>query len=468
MATTDFIAAIELSTSKIAGVAGKRNSDGSIQVLAYAQENGTPCIHKGGIYNIDKTVQALHSIIHKLESQLDGSIAKVYTGIGGQSLRTVENSVSRTLGEEQIVSQELIDEMRDDNLNMPHSDLTILDVIPQEYRMDNNTLQADPVGVNTAHIVGQYLNIVARATLKKNLEYSFEQAHIEIADLFTTPLVMAESVLTESEMRAGCAIVDFGADTTTIAIYKNNILRHLSVLPLGGNTITRDITTLQMEEEDAEMLKLKYGDALYEEKEESKEKVNCSLRDGRIIDIEQLNNIIGARAEEILANVWNLIQLSGYADKLFSGIIFTGGGSNLKHLEEAFKKYSQTDKVKTVHSVQHTIYGMNEAQKKDGTQCTLLSLLAAGNENCCRPVTAAPASQAPESNTTDMFANDVDLKAQEEENRRKLEEEEKRRKEEEKKRKEEEKRRKEEEKKKKTGWFRKKLDVLTKELFEEE
>lgn len=464
MATTDFIAAIELSTSKIAGVAGKRNSDGSIQVLAYAQENGTPCIHKGGIYNIDKTVQALHSIIHKLESQLDGSIAKVYTGIGGQSLRTIESSVSRTLGEEHIVSQELIDEMRDDNLNMPLSDLAILDIIPQEYKMDNNTLQADPVGVNTSHIVGQYLNIVARATLKKNLEYSFEQAQIEIADLFTAPLVMAENVLTESEMRAGCAIVDFGADTTTIAIYKNNILRHLSVLPLGGNTITRDITSLQMEEEDAERLKLKYGDALYGEKEENNEKVSCNLPDGRNIDIEQLNNIIGARTEEILANVWNLIQLSGYADKLFSGIIFTGGGSNLKHLEEAFRKYNQTEKVKTVHSVQHTIYGMNEELKKDGTQCTLLSLLAAGNENCCRP-----APTAGNNNTTDMFANDADLKAQEEENRRKLEEE-KHRKEEEKKRKEEEKKRKEEEKKKKTGWlgFKKKLDNLTKELFEEE
>ena len=105
--------------------------------------------------------QALRSIIHKLESQLDSSIAKVYTSINGQSLRTLENSVSRTLDEEQIISQELVDEMCDDNLNMPLSDQTILDVVPQEYRMDNNTLQTDPVGVKTAHVVGQYLNIVA-------------------------------------------------------------------------------------------------------------------------------------------------------------------------------------------------------------------------------------------------------------------------------------------------------------------
>lgn len=471
MATTDFIAAIELSTSKIVGIAGKKNSDGSIQVLAYAQEHGTPCIRKGGIYNIDKTVQALRSIIHKLESQLDSSIAKVYTSINGQSLRTIENSVNRTLNEEQIISQELVDEMCDDNLNMPLSDQTILDVVPQEYRMDNNTLQTDPVGVKTARVVGQYLNIVARATLKKNLEYSFEQAQIKIADLFTAPSVMAEHVLQENEMRAGCALVDFGADTTTVVIYKNNILRHLSVLPLGGNTITHDITSLQMEEEDAELLKLRFGDALYDENE-GKDMANCSLPDGRSIDIILLNNIIGARTEEILANVWNLIQLSGYADKLFSGIVFTGGGSNLKHLEEAFRKYSGVEKVKTVNTVQHTVHGIPEALKRDGTQCTLLAMLAAGNENCCRPVAApvapTPVTPTPEPQPTDAFDHEAALKKQEEENRRKQEEEEKQREEEEKKRKEEEKLRKEEEKKKKTGWWRRKIDNLTKEIFEEE
>ena len=106
MATTDFIAAIELSSSKISGIAGKKNSDRSIQVLAYAREDASSFIHKGVIYNIDKTAQALTSITNKLENQLNNSIAKVYVGIGGQSLRTVRNAVSRTLEEESIISQE--------------------------------------------------------------------------------------------------------------------------------------------------------------------------------------------------------------------------------------------------------------------------------------------------------------------------------------------------------------------------
>lgn len=133
-------------------------------------------------------------------------------------------------------------------------DMSVLDVAPQEYKIDNN-LQADPVGVAGKRITGNFLNIVARASLKKNLEHSFEQAKIEIADLLIAPIALANAVLTESEMRSGCALVDFGADTTTVSVYKNNMLRFLSVLPLGGNNITRDITALQMEEAEAEQLK---------------------------------------------------------------------------------------------------------------------------------------------------------------------------------------------------------------------
>ena len=279
MATTEFIAAIELSSSKISGIAGKKNSDGSIQVLAYAREDASSFIHKGVIYNIDKTAQALTSIINKLESQLNNSIAKVYVGIGGQSLRTVKNAVSRVLEEEGIISQELVDAIIYENLEVPLMDMSVLDVAPQEYKIDNN-LQADPVGVAGKRITGNFLNIVARASLKKNLEHSFEQAKVEIADLLIAPIALANAVLTESEMRSGCALVDFGADTTTVSVYKNNILRFLSVLPLGGNNITRDITALQMEEAEAEQLKLKYGDMLYEE-EETETPAVCTLEDGR-------------------------------------------------------------------------------------------------------------------------------------------------------------------------------------------
>ncbi|KAB5356358.1 cell division protein FtsA, partial [Bacteroides salyersiae] len=255
MATTEFIAAIELGSSKVTGIAGRKNSDGSMQVLAYAKEDSSSFIRKGVIYNLNKTAQSLTSIINRLEGDLKESIAKVYVGISGQSLRTVRNVVSRDLKEETLISQELVDAICDENLEIPLIDMDILDVAPQEFKIDN-FLPDTPVGVLGNHIEGRFLNIVARASIKNNLERCFEQAKIKIADLLIAPLVTANAVLSESERRSGCALVDFGADTTTISVYKGNILRFMTVLPLGGNCITRDITSLRIEEEEAESLKI--------------------------------------------------------------------------------------------------------------------------------------------------------------------------------------------------------------------
>ena len=452
MATTEFIAAIELGSSKITGVAGKKNSDGSMQVLAYAQEDSSTFIRKGVIFNLDKTAQSLTSIINRLEGELKNSIAKVYVGIGGQSLRTVRNVVSRDLEEEAIISEELVSAIGDENIAVPVVDMDILDVAPQEYKVGNN-LQANPVGLVGSHIEGRFLNIVARTSVRKNLEHCFQQAKIDIADQLIAPLVTANAVLTESERRSGCALVDFGADTTTISVYKNNILRFLTVLPLGGNSITRDITSLQMEEEEAERLKKAYGDAFYEEVE--------------------------ARAEEIIANVWNQVQLSGYEDKLLAGIIMTGGAANLKNLDEMLRKRSKIEKIRMAKLPRNTVHAPSNVLKKDGSQNTLFGLLFEGNQNCCLTETAAPQSPVtpkpePEVHkTVDMFEDDQELKEQARIARLKKEEEEREAKiaakEAEKLRKQKEKEEKERRKREAgPSWIQRKIDSLTKEIFSDD
>ena len=234
-----------------------------------------------------------------------------------------------------------------------------------------------------------------------------------------------------------------------------------------------DITALQMEEAEAEQLKLKYGDMLYEE-EETETPAVCTLEDGRSIELNVLNDIIDARAEEILANVWNQLQLSGYEDRLLSGIIFTGGGANLKNMEDAFRKRSKVDKVKTTRFVHNTIHGFSDVLKKDGMQNTLLGLLAAGNENCClqevKPAPAASTVTPPK--PVDMFGDDEALKEQEAAARAakaQREKEEKERRERE--RKEKERKEKEEKKKKKKegpSWFEKTFNKISNEIFSDD
>ena len=459
VSTTDFIAAIELGSSKIVGVVGRKNGDGSIQILARAREESSSFIRKGVIFNLDKTAQSLTSIINKLESSLNSSIGKVYVGISGQSLHTVKNSVMRDLKDETVISQELIDAICDENLGARLDDMDILDVAPQEYKI-GNTLLAEAVGVPAHRIEGNFMNIVARTAIRKNLERCFDLAKIEIADMPIAPLVTAEAVLTESEMRSGCALVDFGADTTTVSVYKGNILRFLSVIPLGGNSITRDIASLHMEEREAEKLKLKYGNAIFDQESEAQGPETVQSEDSHTkVEFYILNDIIEARAEEIVANVWNQIEQSRYADKLLSGIVITGGGSNLKNIDELLRKKSKIDKVRLALAPHFNVSSSAYTDLKDGTLNTLFGLIASATENCYLPKAEEPADPS-----KGLFADDEELIKQEAAAR----EEKERREREEKERKEAEKLRKKEEKKNRPNWFKSTFDKLSNEIFSDE
>jgi cell division protein FtsA len=383
MAVTDFIVAIELGSAKISGIAGKKLPDGSIQILATASENASDCIRKGVIYNLDKTTQSLTSIIKKLESTLKASIGKVYIGMGGQSLRTIRNTEVRHMDEEIKISQELIDSLKDSNRSVPIVGYQILGVAPQEYKVGNDLI-VEPVGVQTDHIEARFLNIIARKNVKDNVNKCCDLVPIEVAedaeDLIA-PLALADAVLTSGEKRSGCVLVDFGADTTTVSVYKNNILRHLAVIPLGGNNITRDICSQQIEEEDAEALKIKFAQAYSEPKENEDENKTYNLEGKCSINAILLEDIVEARVNEILDNVAHQIALSGYDNKLLAGAVITGGGINLRNMEEAFIKRTKMEKLRVAKDTHISLKGLEV--KKDGSNNTLIALLAAGKENCC-------------------------------------------------------------------------------------
>ena len=383
MAVTDFIAAIELGSSKITGIAGKKNADGSMHILAYASEHSSDCIRKGIIYNLDKTTQCLASVIGRLEEQLQASIKKVYVGVGGKSLRSIRNTEAKQLDAEVKISQVLIDELMKSNREMPLMDQEILAVEPQEYKVGNQ-LTTEPVGIPTEHIEAHYVNIIARNTLKSNIRQCVRQAGYEVADYLLSPVVTANIVLTADEKRPGCALIDFGADTTTVSVYKNNILRHLAVIPLGSSNITKDITSLQIEEEDAEQLKLRYASAYTEPAEEEDISQEFAI-DGRCsIRARKLEDIVEARTTEILENVWNQIKLSGYSNELHAGVIFTGGASQLPNLNKAFTAVTKIDKIRIAQTGNVEISDDRHDITPNGTQNTLIGLLAAGKENCCK------------------------------------------------------------------------------------
>ncbi len=460
----EFIVAIELGSSKITGIAGKKNLDGSISVNAVVKENASQCIRKGVVYNIDKTGQCLTNIITKLKKQLKHEISHVYVGVGGQSIRSVKNVIVKELPGETIITSDMINELMDANRNMTYQEQEILDAATQEYKVDNQ-YSIDPVGIKANHLEGNFLNILWRKSFYDNLNNCFEKAGIAIAEMYLAPLALADSVLTEAEKRGGCVLVDLGADTTTISVYYKNILRHLAVLPLGSANITKDIASLQLEEKDAEAMKLKYASA-FTDNNEIDNNLSYPLDADRTIESRKFIEIVEARVEEIIENVIYQIPPE-FIDKLLGGFILTGGGSNLRNIERAFRNHTHVNKIRIAQFVSHTITsGDADINAKNGTMNTILGLLAKGDMNCAGAEINPDKSLFEENKTTTSSTTDIHqtprkpteigqgvvLTAAEKEKaeaeRRRLEEEERKRREEE----EERTRQEEEEKRKNSFW----------------
>ena len=218
MATEDnFIVAIELGSSKVTGVAGLKQPDGAIQVLAFAQEPSTTFIRKGRINNVSKMTQCIMSMKDKLEQKMQKSISRVYVGIGGMGMHTVANTVVRHFDSKVEITQEMIDAMCDENRTSTNSDRDILEAVPQEYHLGTQ-VQIDPVGILSEGIEGHYLNIVANSTVREEIRNCFRNAGVTIADLPITVQALADVMLTEPEKRSGCVFVDMGAATTSVAV----------------------------------------------------------------------------------------------------------------------------------------------------------------------------------------------------------------------------------------------------------
>ena len=429
MATEDnFIVAIELGSSKVTGVAGRKQPDGAIQVLAFAQEPSTTFIRKGRINNVSKMTQCIISMREKLEQKMQKSISRVYVGIGGMGMHPVANPVARHFDSKVEITQEMVDAISDENRTSASADRDILESVPQEYHLGAQTT-IDPVGILADSIEGHYLNIVANSSVREEIRNCFRTAGVTIADLPITVQALADSMLTEPEKRSGCVFVDMGAETTSVAVYKNNLLRHLAVIPLGGANINRDIMSLQIEDDEAEELKLKYGSAVQESDTDAHKPI--ALRDGRTIPYDEFMGLVEARVEEIVLNVKNQISLSNYdVSQLIGGLIVTGGAANIRNIDKAFTRDTKFEKIRFVRSIRIPLRtpdypGLNN----DGDCNAAIALIDKGEINCCGGTLGQPdlfdepKDTEPEPSAEELAAAEAKKKAEEAEAQRKAEEE---------------------------------------------
>ncbi len=383
MAVKEYIVAIELGSAKVTGIAGRKTADGTIAVAAMAQENAQAFMRKGTVYKKDQAVKAIRDIVAKLESKTKQKIARVYVGVGGQSMRSVLNTVKRSVpegAEGPYVEKVLVYEMEDANRQQIYPDLEIIDIHAQEYKVDNH-VELDPIGIKCQTLEGNYLNIMYRHDFLNNVNACFKEAGLAVEELWATPAVLADSVLTDSEKRAGCVLIDLGAATTSVAVYYKSILRHLVVLPLGSANVTKDLTSLHIDEETAEKMKLKYASA-YTEESDIDETLEYAMGEAMVKSSDFIR-VVEARMQEIIVNVFHHIPDEYTGSKLLGGIVLTGGGANMKNIEVAFRKNTTVDKIRVASFVNHSITSSNaDATAHNGMMNAALSILAKGNVVC--------------------------------------------------------------------------------------
>ena len=379
----NFIVAIELGSSKVTGIAGKKQPDGGIQILAVTQEPSAAFIRKGRINNVMKMKTCIANIKKKLEETLKKSINQTYVGVGGMGMHTVPNKITKNFSDKTMITEDIIDSIHDENLQMQSSERDILEAVTQEYKLGAQTT-LEPVGIQTESIEGHFLNVVTKKEVCDNIKTCFHEAGLDVVDIPITFLALAENMLTEQQRLSGCAFVDMGSETTSVAVYKNGILRHLAVIPLGGENITRDIASLQIELSEAEQLKFNFGSALTLENGETHAPIK--LQRGDAVSYEEFAGLVEARQEEIIENVAEQIKLSKLdKTQLIGGIIVTGGASNMKNIDKAFAKYTGFDNITFVKSINIPLR-LSDAQKnfnKDGAANSAIALIEKGDENCC-------------------------------------------------------------------------------------
>ncbi len=335
MASSEIIGGLDIGSTKIACIVGRKNEYGKVEILGLGRADSLG-VNRGVVENIQHTVNSIEHAVSEASNSSGVEIMVANVGIAGQHIRSLQHrgNIMRNALDEEISGNDidnLIENMY--KLALPPGE-EIIHVIPQEYIVDGQQGIREPIGMSGNCLEANFHIITCKVAAAKNINKCVSKAGLEISDMILEPLASSEAVLSEQEKEAGVVLVDVGGGTTDMAIFQDEIIRHTAVIPLGGNAITEDIKEgCSIIRNQAEALKISFGSALASENkdEEIVSIPGLKGREPKEISLKNLAHIIQARMEEIIEHVYYEIKASGFEKKLIAGIVLTGGGSQLKH-----------------------------------------------------------------------------------------------------------------------------------------
>jgi cell division protein FtsA len=327
----EHIVGIDLGSSKICGAVGKVNSNGKLQIIGITS---VVCsgLNKSVVIDIDNTAEAIKQCVIQLERMTDTQIIEGYISLPGGICELVRNTGMIAISsEDREIKQSDVDRVIEAAklISIP-SDKEIVGVEPEQYIVDGYDNIKDPRGMSGERLEVEAQVVMAQSTVVRNLLKSVKKAGIKVNGIVLQPSAISEAVLRKEEKDMGIAIVDVGAATIDISIYKSGKLKHTSIIQLGGDNITNDISVcLKVPFSEGERLKLKFGSLVKGNiSEDEKIRVKDSYNNLMEIDNNLLIEIVQARVEELLHLIKRNLLNSGFYKEL-SGVVLVGGGISL-------------------------------------------------------------------------------------------------------------------------------------------
>lgn len=337
-ATAPIIVGLDIGTTKIAVIAGRKNEHGKLEIVGFgsAPSNG---VQHGQVLNIDQAVKAIRVAVDNcIKSNPSLDVHDVYVGIAGHHIKSLQTRGDMVRQNADIeIQRPEIDQLIENQRKtfIPAGD-EIIDVIPQDFYVDNFQNIKEPVGHNGVKVGANFHIITGDKNAIRNINRAVTKSDLNTKDLVLQPLASSSAVMGDLDLEAGVAILDIGGGTSDLAVFYEGILKHTAVIPFGGENITNDIRLgLGVLKHQAEALKKQFGSAIADEAKANAYITINGLKGmpSKQIGVKNLANIIQARMSEILDFVSYHLKQVGLDNRMLNGgIILTGGGSQLKNL----------------------------------------------------------------------------------------------------------------------------------------
>lgn len=316
------IVAIEIASSKIKGAVGAVGPDGKMTVLAVEEIPGINNVRYGRIQNIREVSGAVNEIVRRLENApgvAPRRVKAMAVGIGGRSLTAVPAKAALKFPHECEITESQVQRLMFEATRDFMGDKNIEATVPRMFYV-NNAAMKKAVGTYGETLRGEFMLLTCGKETRQNLDrLKFDTVDRDDVLYVLRATAVADLALTADERELGCALVDFGAETTTVSVYKDGMLAFLCTIPMGSRLITLDLMAgLGITEEAAENYKLTLG-TLADAARKGESNPNA----------DEVNDYVRARAGEIAANILNQIELSGYNAETLSNIVLVGGGAKL-------------------------------------------------------------------------------------------------------------------------------------------